>query len=67
MMDPTEVQDLAEDGWVEYHPETDDYLRELGLLLEEHEQPEAMVHHSSQLETAIRGEDLEVSCRLCLR
>ena len=57
MLDPEAVQDLVEDGWTEYVPETDDYLRELGLLLEDEGQlPQEALHHSAQLEAILRNE-----------
>ena len=55
--DPFSVQDLVEDGMTEFIPETDQYLRELGLMVE-HESllPQRPVVHTSEFEAIATAE-----------
>ena len=55
--DPLSVQDLVEDGMTEYLPETDAYLRELGLMVE-HESllPSQPLVHTSEFEAVANAD-----------
>ena len=55
--DPLSVQDLVEEGMTEYIPETDAYLRELGLMVE-HESllPSQPLVHTSEFEAVANAD-----------
>ena len=49
------MQDLVEDGMSEYIPETDAYLRDLGLMVEHESMLPGLISHTAELEAVATG------------